>query len=63
MKRTATVTKERAAAGDAPHEVVLISPAVPPARRRTVAVEWRDSAGELHREVLSPAKSRAWLNN
>jgi hypothetical protein len=25
-----------------------------------VIVEWRDGAGELHCEVLSPERSRAW---
>jgi hypothetical protein len=63
MKRSTPVLDERPSACDAPHEVVVIIPAVRPARRRTVCVEWRDAAGELHREVLSPLKSRAWLNN
>ncbi len=63
MKRSTPVPDERPSACDAPHEVVVISPAVRPARRPTVSVEWRDAAGELHREVLSPLKSRVWLNN
>ncbi|MEZ4756484.1 MAG: hypothetical protein R2817_06635 [Flavobacteriales bacterium] len=37
-------------------EVVINSDS--PFAGRIVTVEWRDAAGELHREVLSAAKSR-----
>jgi hypothetical protein len=29
-------------------------------RKRIVTVEWRDAAGELHQEVLTDARSKAW---
>lgn len=40
---------------------VLVSIAQGPRASAVVAVEWRDGAGELHREVFSPELSAEYL--
>ena len=63
MKRLPLPGPQHPAATDAPYELVVVSPRTRSARPRTVTVEWRDAAGELHCDVLSPEQSKAWIAN
>ena len=50
-------------ASELPNEVVVVSAPTRSTTPRTVAVEWRDAAGELHRDVLTPEQSKVWIAN
>lgn len=45
-----------------PDELLVAVRGAQRGRRDRVALQWRDGAGELHIEVLSPAQSWPYLN-
>jgi hypothetical protein len=61
MKRSTPLPPLKPMSAEFPHEVVVVSAPTRSTRPRTVTVEWRDAAGELHCAVLSPERSKAWV--
>ncbi|HRD53483.1 MAG TPA: hypothetical protein PKY96_12625 [Flavobacteriales bacterium] len=45
-----------------PEELLVAVRCAKRGKRNCVALQWRDGAGELHIEVLSPAQSWPYLN-
>lgn len=45
-----------------PDELLVAVRCTPRGKRECVILQWRDGAGELHVEVLSPAQSWPYLN-
>ena len=52
----------RKSARQVPDELLVAVRGAQRGRRDRVALQWRDGAGELHFEVLSPAQSWPYLN-
>lgn len=63
MKRSTPLPPLKPMASELPNEVVVVSAPTRSTTPRTVAVEWRDPAGELPRDVLTPEQSKVWIAN